>query len=202
MVVPRGPWLGLPVQWPGSYVWKSLCMTSLLCLQMEEIHLADFQKLSRRNVKQVSNLALLRHKLRSCLFRMTTTQSCQKLHCALWGAKPLFIRLYFWPGVHTVLCSHCSATPMDWLRSKPDTDPWFTLPSILFISLHCLCMMWPSTSKQMLRAFCITPEWQAPPRPWRHRGNPAARLILLAPPNNGTTVEDTELWNSSSPRIL
>lgn len=70
------------------------------------------QTLSRRNVQQASSLALLRHKSRSCLFRMTTAPSCQKLHCALWGVQPLFIRLFCWPGTHTVLCSHCLAAPM------------------------------------------------------------------------------------------
>lgn len=74
------------------------------------------QTLSRRNVQQVSSLGLLRHKLRSCLFRMTTAPSCQKLHCALWGVQPLFIRLFCWPGAHTVLCSHCFATPMTGCR--------------------------------------------------------------------------------------
>lgn len=131
---------------------------------------------------------------------MTTATSCQKLHCALRVCNLYSLGYFFWPGAHTVLCSHCSATPMDWLPRKPDSDPWFTLPPILFIYPHCLWMMWLRTSKQTLKPLCTNPELQAPPRPWRQEIQ--LQGLSSCPTQNGSTVGDMELGNTGSPRLL
>lgn len=148
-------------------------------------------------MQQVSSLGLLRHKLRSCLFRRATDPCCQRLHCALWGVQPLFIGLFCWPGAHTVLCSHCFAAPMTGCR----VNQTVTSDSLIhqFYSYLFVVFGWYDQAPQ---SRCCEPcvllqSYKFLPGPG-DTGNPAATPLSWPHPSNGSTVGDTEFQNSGS----